>query len=409
MDRVASGNLCLVLPWSFTINGGVNQVVNNLIRQLHNNGHCKPLALELQWNHKLETDTLPENATPRVYIRLRPPYLPEKPLLSIVAFLLFLPGELLRLRRLVRQYRIGAFNFHFPDLTGITFILLRMCGLFTGKVVLSFHGSDIRAGYQQKGLTRVLWKFMLRHASAAVAPSHALAEEIEMLQRRTRTITIHNGIDIAYFSTNAGAGFQWPGLLDGKRIIVNVGGFEYRKGHDILIQAFEQLAGRYPDVHLVFVGARGSTSTTVREMIDAARLSERIHIFENVPYVQIYDILTRAELFVLASRWRKGSMGEGFPMATLEAAAVKLPVVSTASCGVSELIRDQETGLLVELENPTALADAISQMLDDPPAARRMAERLYALVASFFTWEHAACEYRKLCCRNGARSSTKTT
>ena len=100
--------------------------------------------------------------------------------------MLFLPGELLRLRRLVRQYRIGAFNFHFPDLTGITFILLRMCGLFTGKVVLSFHGSDIRAGYQQKGLTRVLWKL----GSGTLAPRSLLRTH---LRRRLKCSNAGHG------------------------------------------------------------------------------------------------------------------------------------------------------------------------------------------------------------------------
>src|SRR5262249_5264482 len=152
-------------------------------------------------------------------------------------------------------------------------------------------------------------------------------------------------------------------------------------------------------LHLALVGVPGPTSAAVRQLISELGLTDRVHIFESVRHAQIYDLLTRAELFVLATRWRKGSMGEGFAISILEAAAAKLPIVATASCGVPELIQDGETGRLVELENPEALAGAICDMLDNPPAARRMADQLYSIVGSRFTWSRAAERYLALCAR----------
>lgn len=407
MNRGIPESVCLVLPWSFTLNGGVNQVVHNLIRELQKTDSCRPIALELQWNPSVTKDFLPGSTTPRLQLRLHSPYIAQKPLKSILAFLLFAPRELFALRRLVKDYSIKAFNLHFPDLVALNFLLLRLCGLFAGRVVLSFHGSDIRTAYQQKGPARLLWRFILRHASAVVTPSRALAEEVRMVEPQAHTLTIYNGIDIAYFAANSGSGFQWPAGLAGKRVLVNIAGkFQYGKGHDILVRAFEQIADRYPDVCLVLVGAKGPTSATVRELVAATRLSSRVYVFEDLPHSNMYDILTRGELFVSASRWRKGIMGEAFaPLVVLEAAAAKLPVVATATCGVNELIRDRENGRIVELENPAALANAIAEMLDDPAGAQRMAEELYVTVDRSFRWTHAASQYRKVCCCGAGAAS----
>jgi glycosyltransferase involved in cell wall biosynthesis len=57
-------------------------------------------------------------------------------------------------------------------------------------------------------------------------------------------------------------------------------------------------------------------------------------------------------LFVLATRWIKGEMGEGFAIAVLESAAAKAPVVATASCGVEEIIVNGDTGSIAQVEDP---------------------------------------------------------
>ena len=59
------------------------------------------LALDLQRARTVSEDMLPDNVIRRVYIKLWLPYIPEKPVLTIIASLLFAPGELPRLRRLV--------------------------------------------------------------------------------------------------------------------------------------------------------------------------------------------------------------------------------------------------------------------------------------------------------------------
>jgi glycosyltransferase involved in cell wall biosynthesis len=70
--------------------------------------------------------------------------------------------------------------------------------------------------------------------------------------------------------------------------------------------------------------------------------------------------------------------------------------VSTHSTGCDEIIRDGQTGRLVAVEDPAALACAILDVLNDQTEAQRMANNLHNLVCTQFTWKHAWRKYRTL-------------
>jgi glycosyltransferase involved in cell wall biosynthesis len=78
------------------------------------------------------------------------------------------------------------------------------------------------------------------------------------------------------------------------------------------------------------------------------------------------DLLAAADVFVLSSD------SEGLPMSVLEAMAAGVPVVATAVGGVPELVRDDETGLLVPPRDPGALAAALGKLAADPELRRRL-------------------------------------
>lgn len=387
---------CFILSWPFELRGGVNQVVRNLMVEFQNAKHqfTEPLFLELTWSPK-PPDTVAAGVQ-RIYLRLRSPYVPGRAFASAIAFLFSLPVTLFRLWRLCRTHRIGVLNMHYPDLEAVNLVLLKLLGIFDGQVVLSLHGSDIRSAIQETGLGKRIWRFVLRHASTVVACSEGLKEETLQLEPRARVVTIYNGIDVARFSAPSDPEFRWPPELRGQRVIVNVGQFEFRKGHDILLKAFRRVRDVHGDVALVLAGFPGPTTEPVRKMIRDLNLSDSVLYIGALPHEKIYDLLKHSTLFVLATRWRKGSMGEGFAIALLEAAAAKVPVVATASCGVEEIIRDGETGRVAPLEDDAALAAAVCEELDHPDSAKEMAERLHAVVCEQFTWQRAAAKYAAL-------------
>ncbi|HEX4749642.1 MAG TPA: glycosyltransferase family 4 protein [Bryobacteraceae bacterium] len=391
--------VCFVLPWSFDGAGGVSRVVNNLMREFasHPELGIDPLALQLDWSSKTE-DKLASGIR-RGYSRLHSIYDEKRPLLAFLTFLAHLPRELNALRQFAKANNIASFDIHFPDLQAFAFALLRLLGLTQTEIVLSVHGSDIRAAHAQGRWAKLLWRFMLRHSTIVVACSEGLREEVLFLERRTSTAVVYNGIDIPLFARHSDPNFHWPPELQGRRLIIKVAAFEYRKGHDILLPAFEQVAAEFNDVALLLLGHSGDAMPYVNSWIRSKGMEKRVFIFEDVPHAQLYDFLSHSDVFVLATRWRKCQMGEGFALALLEAGAAQLPVVATASCGIEEIIANGENGLAVPLENASALANAISSLLSNPERAREMAASLHSLVQHKFTWLQTAEEYRRVFAR----------
>jgi glycosyltransferase involved in cell wall biosynthesis len=80
------------------------------------------------------------------------------------------------------------------------------------------------------------------------------------------------------------------------------------------------------------------------------------------------EILAGLHVFVLPSE------SEGFGLVVREAQAVGVPVVATDTGGLSELVRDGDTGLLVPPRDTAALAAALRRMLEDPALRRRLSE-----------------------------------
>src|SRR6185437_7580082 len=146
------------------------------------------------------------------------------------------------------------------------------------------------SAFQQTGVPKRIWRFMLRHASAVVTCSDGLKQEALQLEPRAKVTTIYNGIDVDRFSAESDPQFRWPRELEGKRIIVNVGRLEFRKGHDILLKAFRRVRTAHEDVALVMAGYPGPMAELVRNMIRDLDLSDSVFYLELVPHEKIHDL-----------------------------------------------------------------------------------------------------------------------
>ena len=160
-------------------------------------------------------------------------------------------------------------------------------------------------------------------------------------------------------------------------ILLSVGRLRYQKAHSILLKAFPSVLARYPHTRMLIAG-----DGVLRAELEAEAVS--LGIAHRVMFLGVrHDVpalLSLANLFVFPSRF------EGMPNAVLEAMSQGLPVIATSVQGVDEIIRNGQNGLLVPLEDPQALSDAILRLLGDPveggrlgDAARRTIEKGYTI------------------------------
>jgi glycosyltransferase involved in cell wall biosynthesis len=309
----------------------------------------------------------------------------------MISYLLHLPGTMAAFRRLLREENITVVNVHYVTLAAITVILACKYSLTRRKLMLSFHGADLAAARNAKRIARLIWRFALAHVDAVVLCSGALAQEFVACfpSFRGKVMVVHNGIDQGRTVQDAREG-RVPDRLAGKRLILNVATLEWKKGQDVLIKAFAQIAAQFPEHILVLMGRSAGAKAKIDTLIDRLRLNNRVVIVENVPHNDVLATMQQAELFVLPSRI------EPFGIVILEAGLCGVPVVASRTGGITEIVKHEIDGILVEPENVDDLARAMRDVLSGERNCDDLRQHLYERVVTEFTWIRAAAEYGRL-------------
>lgn len=199
-----------------------------------------------------------------------------------------------------------------------------------------------------------------------------------------RLHTIYNPAYRESFVAGADAPVDHPWLLDKNLpLIIAAGRLHHVKGFDDLLTAFAHLRVQQP-ARLIILGegkARPELEKQIQDLGlgDAAQLAGRVA--STAPW------MARADLFVLSSR------REGLPAVLIEALAIGMNVVATrCPSGPEEILEDGRWGHLVPVGDPAALATAMADALQHPPADRAA---LKARAASF-SLDHALAQYLEL-------------
>ena len=158
-------------------------------------------------------------------------------------------------------------------------------------------------------------------------------------------------------------------------LFVCVARLALQKNHVLLLRAFAQGSASDPRAHLVLVGG-GKLGPELEQEADALGLGGRVRFLgtrSDVP-----EILGAADIFVLSSDY------EGSPLSIMEAMAAGKPVISTAVGGVSELVENGRSGLLVPRGNLTALAEAMNSLVENHKAREAMGRASLKLATERF-------------------------
>ena len=165
-----------------------------------------------------------------------------------------------------------------------------------------------------------------------------------------------------------------------------VANFNWRKDHEILLQAFRAVAREIPGVRLKLVGA-GPLEVDLRERVGTFDVRDQVDFLGSRSDVP--DLLREFDVLVLPSRT------EGFGRVLLEAMAAEVPVVATAVGGIPEVITNDLTGILVRPESPEAMAGAVLHILREPGEARRLGTNARRDVADRFSIDSVVARYRE--------------
>jgi glycosyltransferase involved in cell wall biosynthesis len=185
---------------------------------------------------------------------------------------------------------------------------------------------------------------------------------------RRKVRVIPNGIDTAG-TTAAASGDRIRrelGLAAERLVVVHVGEVGWRKGQEITLAAAAALRERFPEAVYLIAGEGGGRGE-LEQRAAALGLDDGTVRFLGFRS-DAADILAAGDVVVLPTR------REGFPNTLLEAMALGRPVLATRADGIPELVIDDETGLLVPVDDVSAFCEHLAELLAAPELRRRLGE-----------------------------------
>jgi colanic acid/amylovoran biosynthesis glycosyltransferase len=154
--------------------------------------------------------------------------------------------------------------------------------------------------------------------------------------------------------------------------ILCVASLQEYKGVQVLLEACARLVDQVAQFECLLVGA-GPLRPELEARAHALRLTDRVQFLGPQPEERVAELVRQATIFVAPSIVARDGQMDGIPVALMEALASGVPVVASDLSGIPELVRHEQTGLLVPPGNPEALALAIARLANDQALAERLA------------------------------------
>jgi glycosyltransferase involved in cell wall biosynthesis len=200
----------------------------------------------------------------------------------------------------------------------------------------------------------------------------------------TKIRTIANGIDVEPFER----ALPSPALnFDGNKVIGMVARLDLQKGFECLLRAAHQLCGTFPALKVVIAG-EGPDRQAIENMIQRFGLQSSVILAGH--HSDMPGIYAAIDIFVLPS------LNEGLPMTILEAMAASKPVIATRVGAIPSVIKEGETGLLVDPGDADGLRDALARLLSDSDLCQRLGAAGHDWVRRNYTSEAMAMKYRQM-------------
>ncbi|MBI2505590.1 MAG: glycosyltransferase [Candidatus Latescibacteria bacterium] len=252
-------------------------------------------------------------------------------------------------------------------------------------LVLSVRGSDIHL--LEGGMMGGLNRWIYRRMDMLIAVSQDIAAKLgQSGVPREKIQVVYNGVDRRFRPRDRQEARQELGLPAAAFILLFVGLLVPVKGVEVLLEALEALGDR--QMYCVLVGG-GPLETELKAQVQARSLEAPVLFAGPRPTAQIPVWMNAADVLVLPS------YSEGRPNVVLEAQACGLPVIATRVGGTPELIRDGETGLLVDSGDEAQLALALAGLKQNSEYRRRLGQAGRQSVQGC-TWEASALQVRAI-------------
>lgn len=177
--------------------------------------------------------------------------------------------------------------------------------------------------------------------------------------------------------------------------ILSVGYLIERKGFEYLIRAMPLVLKEHENARLKIVGS-GPLESKLKALIYELDLGDQVEIIKNVSDEKLLMMYNSADLFVLPSIVDSQGNTEGLGVVLLEAMACGLPVIGSNVGGISDIVLDSDTGLLVMEKDVDNIYHTLRSVIENENLGRQLSVNGLKMIKNEYTWEIIAEKYLKL-------------
>ncbi len=284
-------------------------------------------------------------------------------------------------KRLLISIKPDILHVHYASGYGT---LARLVGF--EPTLLSVWGSDVfDFPYQNKVNERILRK-NLKAATQIASTSWVMKQQTE------KFVHPRLPIEVTPFGVNINKFKKMDIDKDSNKIVIGmVKRLEEKYGPRYLIQGTAILLDRLKDsghydvlnaIRLLIVGD-GSQFSEMKELVKKLNLSSITRFTGAIPHDEVPKYLNQMDIFCAPSTLES----ESFGVAVVEASACELPVIVTNVGGLPEVVKDGETGYIVDPKNPEQIADKVYELVLDPNKRAKFGQQGRAFVKAHYDWD----------------------
>jgi len=244
-------------------------------------------------------------------------------------------------------------------------------------VLLNFHGAELLLAKKKKWI-RPIMKMFIKKADSIMANSTFTANMVKGIYDRdvnvlTYVTTLHTGADLRPRDFSRSGKFR--ALFVGRHI--------ERKGIEYLIRAAATLD---PDKFQIRIVGQGDLTEKLKALA-AKEAPQQVVFLGKLPSENLAKEYETADCFVLPAIIDPRGDTEGFGAVLIEAAEYGLPIIASAVGGITDIVIDNETGLLVKEKSAADLANAMLRLCNDGSLSKTLADNCLKRVHNLFSWD----------------------
>lgn len=287
-----------------------------------------------------------------IHLLRQPKYMVDMSLLNDKVYYL---NEIYDSKKFVKNHEIKLLHAHHAQLGMLLLPFKKETKL---PLVTSVRGRDATMANQPVGYMEGMKK-LFKEGELFLPVCNYLAQRIlDWGCPKEKVKVLYGGVDLEEFK------FRLPDITGDSLNILSLGRLVEKKGHHVLMQAFQKVKEKFPHAKLTIIGG-GEMEEQLLSLAKELKLGKSFQLLNKIPKSEVREHMAKADLFVAASMEATNGDVEGIPNTVKEAMATGIPVISTTHAGIPELVTNNKDGILVKEGNANQLVEAIEFMVEN--------------------------------------------